>query len=104
MLAAQRHVMLRGEFDRVMADSRVFKYVVRDPARDRLAGLGTMSDQLDSVPLISPEFFARRHPEAVAGSHFWYVSFVAVHPDYHGPGTFGMLIGGMCREVSPAGG
>lgn len=102
--AAQRHVMLHQEFEELLADSRVIKYVVRDPARGRLSGLATMTNDLDAVPLVSPEYFQLHYPESVAAGNLWYVNFVAVDPDYHGTGTFGMIIGEACRRVAPVGG
>lgn len=102
--AAQRHVMLHEEFVTVLGDPRVIKYVVQDTARDRLSGLATMTNDLEAVPLISPEYFAHRYPGTVATASLWYVGFVAVDPDYQGTGTFGMIIGEACRRVAPSGG
>ena len=103
-MAVQRHLMRRDEFDQVLGDARVLKYVVRDVARGRLAGLATMTDDLNAVPLVEPEYFAHHYPDLVAARSLFYVSFVGVDPDYQGTGTMGMIIGEMCQEVSPTGG
>lgn len=103
--AVQRHLMFRDEFDGVMADPRVTKYVVAD--RDhggRMCGLATMTNFLDAVPLISPDYFAHRWPQRYAERTIWYVGFVAVHPDYQGTGVFATIVGSMCRLVAEAGG
>jgi hypothetical protein len=98
--AVQRHVMLRGEFDGVMADSRVAKYVGVDPARDRrLCALATLTNELDAMPLISPDYFRRRWPAQFATNRIWYIGFVAVHPDYRGTGLFEQVTGALYRTV-----
>ena len=97
--------MTRGEFNAMMEDRRVTKYVVVDPERgDRLAGLATMTNVLESVPLISPDYFAARWPERYAEGRIWYVGFVAVEPDYQGTGVFADIVGTMCRQVAAVGG
>ena len=103
-MAVQRHVMHRPEFDAMLADPRVTKYVVHDAVRTRLSGLATMTNQLDAAPLISPDYFAHHYPDSVAAGILWYVSFVAVDPDYQGTGTMGLIIGEMCQQVGPTGG
>ena len=62
--AATRHLMYRDEFDKMMADGRVFKFVTRDA--EGLTGLSVMSDDLDAVPLISPPYFRHHWPELYA--------------------------------------
>lgn len=103
--AVQRHLMTRDEYDTVMDDPRVTKYVVIDPARgDRMAGLATMTNRLEAIPLISPDYFAHRWPERYRQRRIWYVGFVAVEPDYQGTGVFADIVGAMCRLVAEAGG
>jgi hypothetical protein len=99
-LAVQRHVMYRHEFTGLLADERIAKYLVT--ADDgRLAALATMTNDLDAVPLISPEFFERRWPLLYAKKRVWYVPFVAVHPDHQAGGVMARIIDRMC--VEPAG-
>lgn len=103
--AVQRHLMTRAEFDGVMADPRVTKYVVRDRDRGgRMSGLATMTNHLDAMPLISPDFFAHRWPERYRQRRIWYVGFVAVDPDYQGTGVFAEVVGAMCGLVAASGG
>jgi len=89
--AVQRHLMHREEFDEVMADSRVTKYVALSDD-GRLAGLATLTNDLASMPLISPDYFAARWPERYEDKRVFYIGFVAVHPDYQGTGAFSDLI------------
>jgi hypothetical protein len=97
-LAVQRHLMHRDEFDEVMADSRVGKYLAFDDAGD-LVGLSTYTNQLDAFPLISPAYFERHWPEHFAAGRVWYIGFVAVAPEGRHRHTFFQLIETM-YEVS----
>jgi hypothetical protein len=77
-LAVQRHLMYRGEFDDVMRDRRVQKYLCLDDD-GRLCGLATYTNDLDAVPLISPQYFQRRWPGQYAERRIWYIGFMAVN-------------------------
>jgi hypothetical protein len=103
-VAVQRHLMYENEFAAVAADDRVAKYVVTDSQRGRVAALATMTNDLNAVPLISPEYFAQHWATLYQARKIWYVSFVAVEPDYQGTGAMGLLIGRMCQEVGSDGG
>lgn len=76
-LAVQRHLMYRNEFDEVMADHRIRKYLCLD-GDGRVYGLSTYTNDLWAVPLISPEYFERRWPQHYAEHRIWYCGFVAV--------------------------
>jgi len=82
-LAVQRHLMYRHEFDEVMRDQRVQKYVCLDDD-GTLYGLSTYTNDLDAVPLISPQYFERHWPDHYAARRIWYVGFVAVDPQVQG--------------------
>jgi len=91
--AVQRHLMYRGEFDEVMLDRRVQKYLCLGDDGN-LCGIATYTNDLDAVPLISPQYFERRWPRHYAEGRIWYVGFVAVREG--APLTvFGELIGAM---------
>jgi GNAT superfamily N-acetyltransferase len=101
--AVQRHVMYRAEFDDVMADERVGKYVAH--ADDgALVGLATLTNRLEAMPLISPEFFAARWPDHYAAGRVWYLGFIAIHPDHRGTGVFESVIEELWRPVRTSGG
>lgn len=89
-LAVQRHLMYRDEFDGVMRDSRVQKYLAFDGG---LVGLATYTNQLESMPLISWRYFQRRWPHHYAQRRIWYCGFVAVAD--HAPGAFTALVEAM---------
>ncbi len=100
--AVQRHLMTRAEFDGVATDPRVTKWVTFDGRA--VTAVATMTCELESMPLISPEYFARRWPTHFADKRVFYIGFTAVDPDYHGTGVFCQLVECMSREVSSAGG
>jgi hypothetical protein len=102
-LAVQRHVMYVEEFEAVMADPRVEKFLAY--ANDgTLAGLSTMTADLLAVPLVSPEYFAHRWPDRYREGRIYYIGFLAVHPDSHGTGVFGEMVKTMTHEVALVGG
>ena len=90
-MAVQRHLMYRHEFDEVMNDARVQKYLCVDDA-GTLCGLSTYTNDLDAVPLIAPQYFERHWPEHYAGKRIWYIGFVAVHPKAQGRHMFKQLV------------
>ena len=93
-LAVQRHLMYRSEFDEVMQDERVQKYLCFADD-DTLCGLSTYTNDLDAVPLISPQYFQRRWPRHYAERRIWYCGFVAVHPNGRAANAFGDLVEAM---------
>jgi hypothetical protein len=92
--AVQRHLMYRSEFDDVMRDDRVQKYLCLDD-NDTLCGMSTYTNKLDAVPLISPEYFQRRWPQLYAEHRIWYCGFVAIHPKSRSASAFGELVQAM---------
>jgi hypothetical protein len=96
--AVQRHVMYRSEFDDVMADERVWKYRGVSDTGDIVA-LATFTNHLESMPLISPEYFARRWPERYAALRIWYIGFFVIDPGHRGSGIFERVIEHMWRQV-----
>jgi ribosomal protein S18 acetylase RimI-like enzyme len=96
-VAVQRHVMERSDFDELMRDRRVAKYVGEDPEQQRLCALATQTNVLDAMPLISPDYFQRRWPAHFAQGRIFYIGFVAIHPDYRRAGVFELLVTEMYR-------
>jgi hypothetical protein len=102
-VAVQRHLMYRGEFDDVMTDERVQKYL-SITSEGVLAGLATLTNDLDAVPLISPDYFAHRWPEQYAQRQIWYQGFVAIDATQRSTGVFEALIDSMWQVVRIKGG
>lgn len=97
--AVQRHVMYRSEFDEVMLDTRVQKFLAFGD-EGQLLGMSTITDDLHAVPLISPEYFERRYPARFAERQIWYVGFVAVLPGGRQSRVFVRLIDEMYKMTS----
>ncbi|GAA2608996.1 hypothetical protein GCM10010399_44780 [Dactylosporangium fulvum] len=92
--AVQRHVMHRDEFDAMMTDRRVRKFLAWSP-QGELHGLSTFTNHLDAIPLISPDYFRARFPDRYSARQIWYVGFVAVHREGRQPQIFERLITAM---------
>ncbi|WP_432982913.1 hypothetical protein [Dactylosporangium sp. CA-233914] len=98
-LAVQRHLMYRHEFDDVMDDPRVSKYLYLDDD-GTIRGLSTYTNDLDAVPLISPPYFARRWPLHYAERRIWYCGFVAAQADARAATAFGELVTAMYHTAA----
>ncbi|WP_327007701.1 hypothetical protein OHA72_10730 [Dactylosporangium sp. NBC_01737] len=98
-LAVQRHLMYRGEFDDVMDDPRVQKYLCLD-LDDTLRGLSIYTNDLDAVPLISPAYFHRRWPQHHAEHRIWHCGFVATQTDGRAAAAFGELVTAMYHTAA----
>ena len=90
-LAVQRHLMYRSEFDEVMRDVRVQKYLCLEDD-GTLSGLATYTNDLSAVPLIAPEYFERHWPDHYANRRIWYIGFVCVHPEAQGREAFAQMV------------
>jgi GNAT superfamily N-acetyltransferase len=97
--AAARHVMYADEFDAVMADVRITKYLAYGEDGS-LQGASTMTADLSALPYLSPEYFAHRWPERYQAGQIFYIGFLGVHPDFHGSGILGQLVECMTKEVA----
>lgn len=97
-LAVQRHLMYRSEFDEVMNDPRIDKYLCLDDG-GRLCGLSTFTNDLPAVPLIAPEYFQRRWPDLYLQNKIWYVGFTAVGTDARDTRAFAELVEAMHRTA-----
>lgn len=72
--AVARHLLHHDEFVAEMNDPRVWKYVAWDDD-GRPVGLTTLTQDLDSVPWISPDYFAHRYPRASSENRVFYLGF-----------------------------
>jgi hypothetical protein len=80
ILAAQSHLMHRLDFDALMLDNRITKALFLDD-NGELIGLGTYSNDLTVVPLISWKYYRHRWPDAYDADAIFYILFVAVAGD-----------------------
>ncbi|MFB9178578.1 hypothetical protein ACFFX1_10600 [Dactylosporangium sucinum] len=100
--AVQRHLMKEAEFYYVCQDGNVEKWRLFDD-HDQLVGLATYTNVLESMPLISPEYFAARYPEQYAAGQVWYCGFVCIANGADST-TFLELITRMYRQAAARGG
>jgi hypothetical protein len=74
-----RQCLNESEFAAQMTNDAVVKYVAWDVAGNPV-GLCALTRQLESVPWISPDYFAHRFPQQWARNAVWYLNFVLAHP------------------------
>lgn len=94
--AAQSHLMGRADFDNLMSDPMIGKWLAMRGGR--IVGMAVMTDDLDAWPLISRLSYQRRWP----GRRIFYIGFVACAP--RAVHAFSVLIGRMYEEVIAADG
>ncbi|QXQ12841.1 hypothetical protein [Skermania piniformis] len=99
--AAARHVLYEHEFRAEMADPRIDKIVAWADDGEPV-GLTTFTNQLESVPWISPEFFRSRYPEQAARNAIFYLGFVLVHPHAMHSGAFRDMVAEAYRRTIAA--
>jgi hypothetical protein len=89
--AAQRHLMYRPEFDEVMQDTRIDKYLAME-ADGTLSGIACYTNYLEAIPLIAPAYFERNWPEHFAARRIWYIVFVATSQHAQGNDAFAQIV------------
>jgi hypothetical protein len=77
--AVARQVLHRNEFFAEMSDPRVEKWVAWDDSGTPV-GMTTLTRHLETVPWISPDYFAARFPDYAAREAVYYLGFTLVHP------------------------
>jgi hypothetical protein len=93
-LAVARQLLHREEFLEEMHDPRVHKYVAWDNA-GRPIGLSTLTNDLETVPWISPAYFRHHYPEQAAREAVYYIGFVLVEREHRKSHVFQTMIHAM---------
>ncbi|MEV5649882.1 hypothetical protein AB0L57_16695 [Nocardia sp. NPDC052254] len=101
--AIARQVLHRNEFHAEMTDTRVDKIVARTGTGEPI-GLTTLTRHLDTVPWISPEYFATRFPQHAARDAIYYAGFTLVTPTARHGAAFHAMISTVVRILAAAGG
>jgi hypothetical protein len=96
--AAARQVLTRKEFFADMVDPRVEKHVGWDAYGTPIA-LTTLTRHLETVPWISPEFFAERFPDHTARGTLYYLGFTLVHPCSRSALVFAEILGSIVNRL-----
>ena len=76
--AMARQLLHEDEFLEEMHDERVLKYVAWDEDGHAI-GMSTITRHLETVPWISPAYFAHHYPEHTARGAVFYLGFTLVH-------------------------
>ncbi len=76
--AVARQLLSEDEFFEEMRDPRVHKYVAWDESGEAI-GMSTLTADLETVPWISPGYFAHHYPEHTARRAVYYLGFTLVH-------------------------
>ncbi len=101
--AIARQVLHRNEFHAEMTDTRVDKIVARTETGEPI-GLTTLTRHLDTVPWISPEYFATRFPQQAERDAIYYAGFTLVAPTARHGAAFHAMISTVVRILAAAGG
>ena len=98
--AVARQLLHREEFLEEMHDPRVHKYVAWSDGGEPI-GLSTLTNHLETVPWISPEYFAHHYPDAFARGAVYYVGFTLVRPAFRQVRVFQAMVESMGAAVEP---
>lgn len=101
--AAGRQLVSRRDFDLEVLDHRVTKYIARTP-EGTIVGLSTLSNDLTTVPWISPEFYADRYPVHFAQRTVFYCGIAMVHPDARSTRAFAQMVSAFGQDIAAANG
>lgn len=99
--AAARQLLHKEEFLAEMSDERVTKCVARDGS-GRAIGISTVTRHLETVPWISPAYFAHHYPEHTARNAVFYLGFTLVHEEYRHARVFRAMLDRIVQLVAAA--
>ena len=97
--AVARQILHEQEFLEEMLDPRVHKYVAWDDDGQAI-GMTTLTSELETVPWISPEYFAQHYPEQHARNAIFYLGFTLVHPAHQGGHVFHAMVAAMWERFT----
>jgi len=76
--AVNRHLLRREEFMAVMVDERIDKIVIEDDETHELIAMCTLTNHLETVDWVSPEYFAHHYPDHWSRGAVYYLGFSLV--------------------------
>jgi hypothetical protein len=89
--AVARQLLHRDEFLEEMCDPRVHKYVAWSPDGTAI-GLSTLTNELATVPWISPAYFEHHYPDHYARGAVYYIGFTLVQREHRQSHVFQAMI------------
>jgi hypothetical protein len=96
--AVARQLLHEEEFLAEMTDPRVHKYVAWDED-DVAIGMTTLTTDLETVPWVSPAYFAEHYPDHHARGAVYYLGFTLVHPEHRQAGVYLGMLNAMSEAV-----
>ena len=97
--AVNRHLLRREEFMAVMVDPRIDKIVIEDDATHELIAMCTLTNHLETVDWVSPEYFAHHYPDHWSRGAVYYLGFSLVASRRRRVQLFSELIAHVTRVV-----
>lgn len=101
VLAAARQVLTEDEFTAELEDPRIWKYVAVD-SQGELAGLTTLTDDISTMPWISPEYFEHHYPDEWRRGAVFYGGISLVRPDMRRYPVFARMMTCLAQRVAAA--
>lgn len=99
--AVARQLLHRDEFLEEMHDARVEKHVAW--SGDVPIGLSTLTRHLETVPWISPAYFAHHYPEAFGRGAVYYIGFTLVRAEHRMSRVFQAMVRSMGAGLAELG-
>ena len=97
--AVNRHLLRREEFMAVMVDPRIDKIVIEDDETHELIAMCTLTNHLETVDWVSPEYFAHHYPDHWSRGAVYYLGFSLVASRRRRSQLFSELISTVTRIV-----
>jgi hypothetical protein len=97
--AAARHLLSRDDFAVEVLDARVAKYLAWTANGD-VVGLATLSNDLETVPWISSDFYKSRYTEHFARRSLFYCGTAMVRPDARSAGALRQMVAAIGRDIA----
>jgi len=91
-LAVNRHLLHEHEFMAVMHDQRVTKYVVRGRDGRTPVAMCTLTNDLTTVPWVSPDYYAHHYPDHTARKAVYFLGFILVGREHRRTHVFSRLV------------
>ena len=99
--AAARQVLTEEEFTAGLDNPRVWKYIALD-FRGGLAGLTTLTDDVSTMPWISPDYFEHHYPDEWRRGAVFYVGVALVRSDMRRDQVFSTMAKHVAQRVAAA--
>ncbi len=97
--AVNRHLLRRDEFMAMMVDPRIDKIVIEEESTGEVIAMCTLTNHLEVVDWISPDYFAHHYPDHWARGAVYYLGFSLVSSPRRRVQLFSELITHVSRTL-----